>query len=257
MDQLRNRINEKEFDNEFSKKLLDSEDIFNEIYRACGNKMETGSTGNYGLGSILIGADKYEYSINMYSKQKLLYEKTKNVNSLLEIGTYMGHSLLIMLLANPKINITCIDIDDTYSARATKYLQSVFTYSKINFIKGNSLKVLPKIYEKFDFFHVDGAHGNTIITQEFAHCRRLSSSNDFKLIFDDVDICQTLQKNIDLSYKTHEAITSVGHNKSKYSHIILSSNLKDRKKEDNMFRLNVILSFLKELPARFIRRILR
>ena len=50
----------------------------------------------------------------MFEKQKLLFDLSKKSKTILEIGVYMGHSLLIILLANPKAKITCIDIDDTF-----------------------------------------------------------------------------------------------------------------------------------------------
>ena len=40
MQELRNKLSEKEFNNEFSRKLLDSENIFNEIYKICENEIE-------------------------------------------------------------------------------------------------------------------------------------------------------------------------------------------------------------------------
>ena len=251
MQELRNRLSEKEFNNEFSRKLLDSENIFNEIYKICGNEME------YGCGSYLIDSEKYEYSIKMYPKQKLIYDKLKNVSSVLEIGTYMGHSLLLMLLANPSLNITCIDIEDKYSEKVTKYLQTIFTKAKIKFKKGNSLKILPNIIDKFDFFHIDGAHGNTIITKEFMHCKRLSSSNNFKLIFDDVEVCKTLQDNINLSYNVVSSFTPNCINKNNFCHIKISSDIKIKENDDKRFRYNVAKSFLKEFPSRLTRFLIR
>ena len=45
-----------------------------------------------------------------------------------------------MLIANPYAKITCIDIDDTYSGPATRYLQKKFPNSQIEFIKSDSLR---------------------------------------------------------------------------------------------------------------------
>jgi hypothetical protein len=247
MQELKNRLNEKEFNNEFTYKLLDAEKIFNQIFEVCGNEME------YGCGSYLIGSEKYEYSIKMYPKQKLIYDKTKNISSVLEIGTYMGHSLLLMLLANPDLDITCIDIEDKYSEKVTKYLQTIFPKAKIKFLKGNSLKILPNITNNFDFFHVDGAHGNTIITKEFMHCKRLSSSNDFKLIFDDVDVCKTLQDNINLSYNVVDSFIPNCVNKNKFCQIKISSDITIRENQDKKFKYNVAKSFIKEFPSRLTR----
>ncbi len=250
MQELRYRLSEKQFNNEFSRKLLESENIFNEIYEICDNEMELG------CGSYLIGDKKYEYSINMYQKQKLIYDKSKNVSSVLEIGTYMGHSLLLMLLGNPKLHITCIDIEEKYSSKATKYLQSIFKNSKITFLKGNSLNILPTINEKFDLFHIDGTHGNTTITKEFIHCKRLASTEDFKLIFDDVEVCNTLQKNINSSYNVIDEFTPNCVNKNKYCHIKINPDFKKKEQEDKKFKFNIAVSFLKEFPSRLIRFLL-
>ena len=248
---LKKRLLKDKYNNDFSRKLIEAEQIFNSIFKVCGNKME------YGCGSYLIGSQKYDYSIDMYDKQKILYERSKNVNSVLEIGTYMGHSILIMLLANPHLHITAIDIDDTYSPKAIQLLQSKFINAKIDFIHGNSLNILPKINKKFDFFHIDGAHGNTTITQEFTYCKKLSSSNDFKLIFDDVEVCNTLQKNIHSSYNVIEHNTPNCINKNKYMHIKINSDFKKNHKENRKFMMYMAISFLKEFPSRLFRFLAR
>ena len=77
-----------------------------------------------GCGSYLFNGSEYIYDENsMYEKQKHLFELSKKNNKILEIGTYMGHSVLIMLLANPKINITAIDNNHIYSKPSLEYLQ--------------------------------------------------------------------------------------------------------------------------------------
>ena len=121
---------------------MESEKHFNNIYKECSYSFEKG------CGSYLFDGKNYQYAIHFYSKQKLLFEKSKNKENILEIGTYMGHSLLIMLMANPYAKITCIDIDDTYSGPATNYLQKEFPNSQIEFIKSDSLKVLDKLNKK-------------------------------------------------------------------------------------------------------------
>ena len=68
-----------------------------------------------GCGSYLFNGSEYIYDDSMYEKQKHLFELSKKNNKILEIGVYMGHSVLIMLLANPKINITAIDNNYIYS----------------------------------------------------------------------------------------------------------------------------------------------
>ena len=135
-------------------------------------------------------------------KQVLLFDKVKTVNSVLEIGTYMGHSIFIMLLSNPNLKITCIDIDDTYSKPSVDLLNKIFD-NRITFIKGDSLTTLPTIKEKFDFFHIDGSHTIEYVIQEFNMCKKLSSSNIMEVIFDDYDNVTSMK---DLIEKNHTLI---------------------------------------------------
>jgi predicted O-methyltransferase YrrM len=137
----------------------------------------------------------------MYDKQLLLYNSVKNAKNVLEIGTYMGHSLLIMLLSNPKLKITCIDISDEYTRPAVKILNKYFN-NAITFIHNDSLIALKDLNIKFDFFHIDGRHDENYITKEFEYCLKLNNSSDdtFKIIFDDLSCLKNLQYYINNNY---------------------------------------------------------
>jgi hypothetical protein len=186
---------------EFAIKLASVEEVYKDIHKACNN------THLPGCGSYFMNGQTYDYHIGMYPKQKLLYELAKDANSFLEIGTYMGHSLLIALLANPMMKITCIDIDDTYTAPAVKVLQNHFPLAEIKFIHGDSLTNLNTIDEKFDLIHIDGHHENNYITAEFNMCKTMSNRKDLNVIFDDLDCCQTLITEINLSSQVLMQIT--------------------------------------------------
>ncbi|NBP59124.1 hypothetical protein EBU71_21745, partial [bacterium] len=116
---LKNSIHEPLYNNQFSLDLIKHEDTFNKIYDECGKSFSRK------IGSYLFDGKSYEYYIGMYNKQKLLYDTCKTVTSVLEIGTYMGHSLMIMLISNPMLNVTCIDIDSTFSKPATDFLKKM------------------------------------------------------------------------------------------------------------------------------------
>ena len=218
MKNLKQKIKEKNFNNKFSLKLLNAERHFNNIYKVCSFKFEKG------CGSYLFNGKTYDYQIETYEKQKLLFEKSKNKKNILEIGSYMGHSLLIMLLANPRARITCIDINDEFSMPAINYIQKKFPLSKITFIKGSSLKILKKIEKKFDFFHIDGAHKNKIVTKEFYLCMNIIKTKNIEFVFDDVDNIQTLIKNIKSTYKIINQITPNCVNRNQYIHISFPEN---------------------------------
>ena len=184
------KINNK-YNTEFTNRLYKNRNIFNEIFEACNFDFDKG------CGSYLFDGQTYQYCDLMYNKQELLYNAVKDVKNVLEIGTYMGHSLLIMLLSNPNLKITCIDISDKYASKAVNILNKYFN-NAITFIHSDSLIALPKLSNNFDFFHIDGCHTDDIITQEFKHILRLnnSSNNILKIIFDDLGCFNNLYNNI-------------------------------------------------------------
>tara|TARA_B100001540_G_scaffold257824_1_gene235682 strand:- start:812 stop:1483 length:672 start_codon:yes stop_codon:yes gene_type:complete len=186
----------KKYNTEFTNNLYKNKHIFNEFYEACNNKFMDG------CGSYLFDAKSgYKYCDKMYIKQELLYNQVKNANDVLEIGTYMGHSAFIMLLSNPNLNITCIDVDDTYSGPCVKILNKYFN-NKITFVCGNSIDVLPKLKTKFDFFHIDGHHDQNHINKEFILCSRINKNDRiFRVLFDDALCIPELLNNIRNKYK--------------------------------------------------------
>jgi hypothetical protein len=191
----------KKYDDIFIQKLIDFEIIFNQILSVCGNRWENG------CGSYLFEGREYQYSVDMLDKQYLIYDKVKDRKNVLEIGTYMGHSLLLMLLSNPTLNITCIDIENRYSGPSVKLLQEKFPNSSINFIHNDSLAALANMTNRFDFFHIDGRHENFYIEKEFDVCKTLCSEKTMHVIFDDIDSCRNLENKIISEYEVLQHIT--------------------------------------------------
>jgi len=195
------KINNK-YNTEFTNKLLEHKNIFYEIYEACGNKFWKG------CGSYLFDGQTYTYCDIMYEKQELLYNNMKTVKNVLEIGTYMGHSLLIMLLANPELNIMCIDISDEFTHPAVTILNKHFN-NAIKFIHSDSLSALRLIDQKFDFFHIDGHHDNNYIANEFILIKKLNNhvDNILRVLFDDQEHLLGLQHDLSLHYTIVKKIT--------------------------------------------------
>ena len=204
---------------------------FEKIYQVCGQEFDKG------CGSYLFDGINYQYLEDTFNKQILLFNKVKVKSNILEIGTYMGHSLLIMLVSNPKINVTTIDLDDRYAKPATNYLKSEFPEAKIEFIHNNSLNVIKQLKSKFDFFHVDGAHKNKIITQEFNCIKNLSKTETLEIIFDDDITCQSLIKNIESTFQVEEKISR---GTGWFTNLYLKIKLPKSKFES--FKLNIIFS---------------
>ena len=166
-------------ENEFSKSLILNFETFKDIFTACGNRW------SFGCGSYLFDGSNYKYYFGMYAKQKLLFDLAKKSTNILEIGTYMGHSLFIMLLANPNLHITTIDIDGTYAIPSIEVLRKKFPNANINFINKDSLEAFNEIHDKFDLFHIDGHHENSRIKQEFELCKKLNDGDTMNIVFDD------------------------------------------------------------------------
>lgn len=169
-----------------------NEKIFQELYEVCGRKFQPG------CGSYLFDGITYEYAPCMYEKQHLLEHVVKGATNVLEIGTYMGHSLMIMLESNPLVTITCIDIDDTYTRPCVEVLNKHYN-NRVTFIHGDSLKVLPSLIgkETFDLFHIDGHHAEGHILSEFLVCIVLNNpKGNMRIVFDDQKCMESLQKYI-------------------------------------------------------------
>ena len=198
MKELEKYLNsENEIERELATKLIQNETLFFDILKVCGNQFEIGS------GSYLFDGKVYEYYYKMFEKQKLLFEKVKNCNTFLEIGTYMGHSLLISLLSNPNLDITCIDINDKYTKPSVELLNKKFN-NNIKFIKGDSISILENLKGKFDLFHIDGAHSINYVTKEFEMCCNISSSEEINFLFDDYDSIKGIENIINKKYKIIE-----------------------------------------------------
>ena len=182
--------------------MINKNNKFYEIFQKEGKKhfeniyLVNKKKFHYGWGSYLFNGKKYEYDKSMYKKQKLLFDLSKKNKKILEIGTYMGHSILIMLLANPNINITAIDISDTYSKPSINYLKKNFPKAKINLIIGDSRKELINLNERFDLIHLDSSHSLKASLDEFNLIIKLKYGNVLKILFDDIKSIIPLKNNI-------------------------------------------------------------
>ena len=139
-----------------------------------------------GAGSYMMNGQTLDYDRTMLEKQLALYRTAKGKKRGLEIGVHAGHSLLIILLANPNITIDCIDICVwSHTEKCVDYLNHVFG-NRVRLHKGESLKVLPELSGIFDFIHIDGSHDLDVIHQEVQEVSRLASL-ECSYVFDDYD----------------------------------------------------------------------
>jgi predicted O-methyltransferase YrrM len=110
----------------------------------------------------------------------------KNVKNVLEIGFNSGFSTLLMLLTNPYIHITCLDLGEhKYTVPCYNVLKETFG-DRINMIIGDSKKTLPSIADTYDLVHIDGDHSIAGAESDIINSYRISKKGTI-LIMDDYD----------------------------------------------------------------------
>lgn len=130
---------------EFLQKLLNHYDFF----------LKLNVDFRVNVGSYLCPGQGYSYTQETYEKQKLLFQTAKTCKNALLIGNYMGHIAFIMLIANPNINITCIDVQDNY-----KYIPLLETYFQRNVLfyisndQKHTVSLLKNAQHIYDFIHI-------------------------------------------------------------------------------------------------------
>lgn len=86
--------------------------------------------------------------------------KENEINTVLEIGTAIGYSAIIMALSNPKLKIITIERDEERYLEAIKNIKKFDLESRIKLIFNDAVDV--KLNEKFDLIFLDGAKGKNI-----------------------------------------------------------------------------------------------
>ena len=83
-----------------------------------------------------------------------------NVNSVLEIGTAIGYSAIMMALANPSLSVTTIERDEKRYLEALKNIKKLNLENRITLIFNDALDV--NITGKFDLIFIDAAKAQNI-----------------------------------------------------------------------------------------------
>ena len=83
-----------------------------------------------------------------------------DINSVLEIGTAIGYSAIMMANANPKLKITTIERDQDRYLEAVKNVKAAGLENRITLIFKDALDAV--IDDKFDLIFIDAAKGQNI-----------------------------------------------------------------------------------------------
>jgi hypothetical protein len=241
--------------------MINKNNKFNELFQIKGKEhfknifLVNKKKFHYGWGSYLFNGKNYVYDESMYKKQKLLFDLSKKNKKILEIGVYMGHSILIMLLANPKINITAIDVSDTYSRPSINYLKKKFPEAKINLIIGDSRKKIMNLKERFDLIHLDSSHSLKASLEEFNLIINLKKGNLFKILFDDIKSIIPLKNNILKSFNIQKAISSNCKNENFYLEFKIDNN--KFQKEIFFYKFLNLKIFFFYFPLKYLLRLFK
>ena len=88
------------------------------------------------------------------------YIEENAVSSVLEVGTAIGYSAIMMALSNPNLKITSIERDQDRYLEAVKNVKNFKLEDRITLLFGDALDV--EIKGKFDLIFIDAAKGQNI-----------------------------------------------------------------------------------------------
>lgn len=82
------------------------------------------------------------------------------IRNILEIGTAIGYSAIMMCLCNPNVKVTTIERDEKRYMEALKNIKDLNLENRITLIFNDALNV--KLDDKFDLIFIDAAKGQNI-----------------------------------------------------------------------------------------------
>lgn len=91
-----------------------------------------------------------------------------HIENVLEVGTAIGYSAIMMALANPKLKVVTIERDEERYLEALKNVKKAGLEDRITLLFKDALEV--NLHEKFDLIFLDGAKGQN--TNFFEHFER-------------------------------------------------------------------------------------
>lgn len=128
----------------------------------------------------------------LLNKRINLQKAAKGKTHIGEIGFNAGHSILTMILVNPKAQYVLFDLGiHTYARPCFEYLKKLFPKTKIEIFWGDSRETVAQYNENypgviFDLIHIDGGHTSEIYTVDWKNSLAATNSGSL-LIFDDTD----------------------------------------------------------------------
>jgi len=123
------------------------------------------------------------------------------INSVLEIGTAIGYSAIMMALANPNLKITTIERDHERYLEALKNIKKFDLEDRITLIFNDALEV--KIEDKFDLVFIDAAKGQNI---NFFEKFSSNLKDEGYIITDNMEFHGLVEKEIEIQSRNLRAL---------------------------------------------------
>lgn len=93
--------------------------------------------------------------------KNLLYQtvKEKHPHRILEIGTAIGYSGIVMLSASNAASLNTIEMDEQTAELARSNFKEFGLSSRVNIFVGDAREIVPKLTGSYDFIFLDGPKG--------------------------------------------------------------------------------------------------
>ncbi|MDO8640358.1 MAG: class I SAM-dependent methyltransferase, partial [Nitrosarchaeum sp.] len=146
------------------------------------------------------------FNVAFYEKRYNLFQLAKSRTKILEIGFNAGHSLLLMLTANPDIESLSFDLNfHAYTRPCFDFLKRYFPKIDIRF--GDSREEVANYCnenpKKFDMIHVDGSHDVNFAAIDYENVKKLATQ-DTIVVFDDASRGSPLYDFLQLKFACNE-----------------------------------------------------
>ena len=121
-----------------------------------------------------------------------LWRAARFKERLLEVGVNAGHSALLALSSNPKLQYYGVDIvSHSYTIACVDFLKGEFP-GRVHLFPGDSREVLSWLADRsddlaFDLFSIDGGHTSEVCLSDMTNCIRMAAGEKGRhLMLDDV-----------------------------------------------------------------------
>ena len=88
--------------------------------------------------------------------------RTKNPKSILEIGTAIGFSGILMLKAAENAHLNTIEFDPETAETARNNFRRYGVWDRVNLFEGDAREIVPMLTGEYDFIFMDGPKGQYI-----------------------------------------------------------------------------------------------